>query len=396
VDPSSTRDARRPPDERAPEPQTLWIRRFLRWRATREFADITTRRSLRQLSPPDRRLLTEAQVDATRPIISGVVFSGSVMLALTGLFEAFGLAPDIGYPWWLVEAAALGVAGCALAIWHLQQWPQRLLLTLAATALVGVFLSIPAPGADAYVATRTGIFQLLPMALLASLVRTSSLFAMVALVVMLAVYRLALAGPPLGGLALYWLFTVTTIAFGLLLGGYRTDYAVATFHARRHLRRQANTDALTGVLNRAGWNRHGEEFHAAAATAGRPLAVVMVDIDHFKRINDTWGHAEGDRVLQVLGRILGERQGADQRVARLGGEEFVVLLAGQPRSAVEGFVQRVRRDFAQATQEQDGTLSAGIAYGQPGETLEAQVRRADRALYQAKADGRDRVVAGPD
>jgi diguanylate cyclase (GGDEF)-like protein len=83
-------------------------------------------------------------------------------------------------------------------------------------------------------------------------------------------------------------------------------------------------------------------------------------------------------------------------VARLGGEEFVVLLAGQPRSTVEGFVQRVRRDFAQATREQGGTLSAGIAYGRRGETLEHQVRRADRALYQAKADGRDRVVVAPD
>jgi diguanylate cyclase (GGDEF)-like protein len=383
-------------DERAPEPKAPWIRRILNWRATREFADITTRRSLRRLSPADRRLLTEAQVQATRPIVSGVVFSGAVMLALTGLFEAMRLAPGIGYPWWLVELAALGAGGCALAIWHLQRWPQRLLLTLAATALVGVFLSIPAPGADGYVATRTGIFQLLPMALLASLVRSSSLIAMVVLVVVLAVCRLASAGAPLGGLALYWLFTVTTVAFGLLLGGYRTDYAVATFHARRHLRRQANTDALTGVLNRAGWSRYGEEFHAAAVADGRPLAVVMVDIDHFKRINDTWGHAEGDRVLQVLGRILGERQGADERVARLGGEEFVVLLAGQPRSAVEGFVQRVRRDFAQATHEQGGTLSAGIAYGHPGEPLEHQVRRADRALYQAKADGRDRVVVAPD
>jgi diguanylate cyclase (GGDEF)-like protein len=305
------------------------------------------------------------------------------------------MAPGIGYPWWLVALAALGVAGCALAIWQMQRWPHRLLLTLCATALVGVFLSIPAPGADGYVATRTGLFQLLPMALLASLVRTYSLVAMVALVVVLAACRLASAGPPLGGLALYWLFTATTIAFGLLLGGYRTDYAVATFHARRHLRRQASTDALTGVLNRAGWSRYGQEFHASAVAGGRPVAAVMVDIDHFKRINDTWGHAEGDRVLQVLGRILGERQGQDERVARLGGEEFVVLLAGQPPTVVEGFVQRVRRDFAQATQAQGGTLSAGIAYGLPGETLDAQVRRADRALYQAKADGRDRVVVAP-
>lgn len=374
------------------QPHGNWFQRLRSARAARELADVTIRRSLRGLSPADRLILTEAQVEATRPIVSGVILSGSVMLALTGLFEGTGLAPGIGYPWWLVELAALAVAACALGTWHLQAWPMRLLLALLGTALTGVFLSIAAPGSDGWLATRTGLFQLLPLVLLGVLVRPASVLALVALMLVLAVLRIALAGPPMGGLALYWLFTLTSIGFGLLLGGYRTDFAVAAFHARRQLRRQASTDELTGMLNRAGWKRFGVELFERAAAQGRPLSAVMLDIDHFKRVNDTWGHAAGDGVLQRLGRILTERQVEDEHAARLGGEEFVVLFAGETVDAVEGFAQRVRRDFAQATLDFGVTVSAGVAHRRSGESLSELLRRADEALYRAKEEGRDRMV----
>ena len=378
-----------------PQPRGAWFQRLRSTRAMRELADVTMRRSLRGLSAADRRILAEAQVEATRPIVSGVILSGAVMLALTGLFEGTGLAPGIGYPWWLVELASLAVAGCALATWHLQAWLLRLLLALTGTALTGVFLSVAAPGSDAWLATRTGLFQLLPLVLLGVLVRPASVLALVALMLALAVLRIALAGPPMGGLALYWLFTLTSIGFGLLLGGYRTDFAVAAFHARRQLRRQASTDELTGLLNRNGWNRFGGELFARADDSGRALGMVLFDIDHFKRINDTWGHAVGDSVLQRLGRILTERQAEDEHAARLGGEEFVVLFAGETPEAVEGFAQRVRRDFALATHDYQATVSAGVAHRQPAESMAQLLRRADEALYQAKAEGRDRmVVAG--
>ena len=375
--------------------RSTWVQRLRSIRATRELADVTMRRSLRGLTPSDRRILTEAQVEATRPIVSGVIFSGAVMLAVTGLFEGTGLAPDIGYPWWLVELAALAVAACALATWHLRAWPIRLLMALLGTALTGVFLSIAPPGSDAWLATRTGLFQLLPLVLLGVMVRTASLVALVALMLVLAAVRIAFAGAPMGGLALYWLFTFTSIGFGLLLGGYRTDFAVAAFHARRQLRRQASTDELTGLLNRAGWNRLGGELFERATGQGRALSLVLFDIDHFKRINDTWGHAAGDAVLQRLGHILTERQGGNEHAARLGGEEFVVMLSGETPEAVEGFAQRVRRDFAQAARDQQATVSAGVAHGLPGETLAQQLRRADDALYRAKAEGRDRMVVAP-
>ena len=353
-----------------------------------------SRRSLRTLSAEERRTLVDAQVEATRPIVSGVLASGGVILAMTAMFEAVGLAPSIGYPWWVVVLAALAIGGCALATWHISAWPPRLLLTLLATVLMGVFLSIPvpAPGPAPALAVRTGLFQLLPIALLAVLARPVSVAAMVATVVGLAIARAELHGVPSAGAALYWLYTATAIGFGLLLGGYVTDFAVATLRIRQRLRQQATTDELTGLLNRAGWNRNAPDAYADAVTRGQPLSVVFFDIDRFKSVNDTWGHEGGDRVLQWLGAIIRERAGAPCHCARLGGEEFVVLMAGQAPEGVEGFVQRVRAEFAQAARDYGVTVSAGIAHRQPGEGMGQQLRRADLALYEAKAGGRDKLV----
>ena len=169
---------------------------------------------------------------------------------------------------------------------------------------------------------------------------------MVALMLGLAALRVAINGHPASGPALYWLYTFTTVGFGLMLGGYRTDFAVATYRMRMRLHRQASTDELTGLLNRAGWNRDATAAYAAAVVRGRPLSVAFFDIDRFKVVNDTYGHAAGDQILQSLGQILKERHGLHSHCARLGGEEFVVLFVDETPEAVEGFVQRVRRSFA--------------------------------------------------
>ncbi|MGK9983427.1 GGDEF domain-containing protein, partial [Salmonella enterica subsp. enterica] len=90
----------------------------------------------------------------------------------------------------------------------------------------------------------------------------------------------------------------------LLLGGYRVAFAVQMYRTRLRLREQAVTDALTGLLNRAGWNREAPACHARAAREGRAISVAFLDIDHFKSINDRHGHEAGDRVLQTLGALL--------------------------------------------------------------------------------------------
>lgn len=239
-------------------------------RTVRPLELLVTRRSLRALTPAERRTLIDAQVVATRPIVSGVIVSGAVILAMTGLFEATGTAPGIGHPWWVVElaAAAAAIAGCGLAAWPIPDWRP---LTLLSTALLGVFMSISVPGESGQLAIRTGLFQLLPIALLALLARPLSIACLVAVMFGLAYLRVAMHGVPATGGALYWLYTCTTVGFGLLMGGYRTDYAVSSFHLRRRLWQQAITDPLTGLLNRAGWNREAGAAYALAVTRGLPV-----------------------------------------------------------------------------------------------------------------------------
>ena len=147
--------------------------------------------------------------------------------------------------------------------------------------------------------------------------------------------------------------------------------------------RAAMTDPLTGIGNR----RHADAFLAAAAPGD---AVALIDIDHFKRINDTRGHAAGDAVLRRLADHLASQVRADDHVARFGGEEFVVVLSGGSSTAVAA-IERISQAWAETS---DGvTFSAGVAAHTAGRPMIETLAAADRALYQAKAQGRDRVVA---
>ena len=349
-------------------------------------------RSLQEMSAPERRKLVELQVAVTRPIIGGVVFSGALILMMTGLFEWAGLAQGIGYPWWTTLLAALATAACAFAIEQTESWRAQLALSLLGTLLVGVFLSLPTPGNTGQLAIRNGLFQLLPIALLALLARRPGALCMIAVMVGLAAARVLMHGAPTTGSALYWLYTATTICFGLMLKGYRMDFAISAFQMRNRLHLQAVTDGLTGLINREGWNREAATAYMSAHESARSLSFAFFDIDHFKAVNDTHGHDAGDRVLQVLGRILRERMDRECICARLGGEEFVILFAGRPPAQVEELVRQVRGEFEQEVAAFKVTVSAGVAHRQPAEPMDRHLRRTDIALYEAKRAGRDRLV----
>ena len=357
------------------------------------------RQWLRHLSPEDRARLTAVQVTATRPAFTAVLVGGAAILVVAALLQATGLAPGIGYAVWTELMAAIAVGLLAWLNWRLRSWRLRLLVMVASMGLLGVFLSVPMPGATATVgaqyAIRTGLFHLIPIALLALTVRAVSTLALVFVLVVLSVVRLQLHGAPPSGAALYWLYTATTVVFGLMLSGYRTDFAVEAYRVRHLLWKQAATDALTGLFNRAGWERDATRVYADAGTREAPRSLVFFDVDHFKKVNDRWGHARGDDVLRVLGQVIASRLGPDSYAARMGGEEFIVLMVDAAPAAVERFAQRVREDFAHATSELGCTLSAGIAFASRGEELAASLRRADRALYAAKEGGRDRIVVAP-
>lgn len=349
-------------------------------------------RSLHEMSPAERSQLVELQVALTRPIIGGVVFSGALILMMTGLFEWYGLAPGIGYPWWMTLLAALGTGVCALAIGQAEDWRMQLALSLVGTILVGVFLSLPTPGETGQLAIRNGLFQLLPIALLALLARRPSALCVIAVMVGFAAARVLMHGAPATGSALYWLYTATTICFGLMLKGYRMDFAIAAFQMRNRLRLQAVTDGLTGLINREGWNREAAAAYMSAHESARSLSFAFFDIDHFKGVNDTHGHDAGDRVLQALGRILRERTDRECISARLGGEEFVVLFAGRTPAQVEELVRQVRGEFEREVDAFRVTVSAGVAHRRPAEPMDQHLRRTDIALYEAKRAGRDRLV----
>ncbi len=163
------------------------------------------------------------------------------------------------------------------------------------------------------------------------------------------------------------------------------------------LRLDAATDALTGLANRRAFETAAAIEVGRAHRHGGALSVVFADVDHFKRINDRWGHVVGDAVLVELADICRQGLRGHDTVARWGGEEFALLLphcSGTDASQVVcRLLARVRDTRIVALDGERVTMSVGIASLEPGEaTLEAALQRADAALYRAKAGGRDQFV----
>ncbi|VVP46060.1 Diguanylate cyclase VdcA [Pseudomonas fluorescens] len=164
----------------------------------------------------------------------------------------------------------------------------------------------------------------------------------------------------------------------------------------------ATLDGLTELLNRTTFNRQLEQAMGNVATG---VALVMLDIDHFKQFNDQYGHPLGDRVLQHVARVLRDSLPGEAFAARYGGEEFCVVLKDCPDLAAAGaFAERLRlkvqalRVKARGTDTVLDTITAsfGVAHAQPGDTPESLLTRADDALYQAKRNGRNQVRQQPD
>ncbi|MEX6631990.1 GGDEF domain-containing protein [Hyphococcus lacteus] len=163
---------------------------------------------------------------------------------------------------------------------------------------------------------------------------------------------------------------------------------------------EAMRDALTGIANRATFDRSLDKHMTEAGEAKEPLALVLSDIDHFKKFNDTWGHQTGDQVLRFVADVMTANVKGKDLLARYGGEEFAIVLPGTTlknahmladriRTAVESRRLRKRR-----TDEDLGvvTMSMGVALLKEGETMEMLIERADNCLYAAKNSGRNRVI----
>ncbi len=170
---------------------------------------------------------------------------------------------------------------------------------------------------------------------------------------------------------------------------------------RGHLeeqRQKALQDPLTGLPNRAAWNERLELEFARWQRYGGDLLLAVLDVDHFKRVNDGYGHLAGDRVLKIIGTELHKRLRKTDFIARFGGEEFVVLLPNTPYEAGLQLMESLRESIGSCPFHFKGervaiTLSAGLTAFSEGDSTERAFERADSALYRAKDSGRNRVEA---
>jgi diguanylate cyclase (GGDEF)-like protein len=220
--------------------------------------------------------------------------------------------------------------------------------------------------------------------------------------------------PVVPGLPIVGFVTLFVVSSRALSGRYEREYRElvvlrneleqrveerthALEQANRQLAEMSNTDSLTGLPNRRAFLEASERELHRAARSGQHCSVVMVDLDHFKQVNDRHGHAVGDAVLKAAASSLRSVLRGEDLVARWGGEEFILFLPNTNSDAALSVAEKARLTLAAAAHADDGgtggvTGSFGIATHRAGRTLESTIDAADHALYRAKAAGRNRVV----
>jgi diguanylate cyclase (GGDEF)-like protein len=175
--------------------------------------------------------------------------------------------------------------------------------------------------------------------------------------------------------------------------------ALSNLRLQESLRDQAIRDPLTGLFNRRYMQESLDRELRRAQRRRMPMGVMMIDIDHFKRFNDTFGHAAGDALLTAVGALLQRQTRAEDIACRYGGEEFALILLDASAEDTEERAKLLRDETARLRVEYgqqplgNVTISVGVAvFPEHGETAEALLKASDAALYRAKAGGRDRVM----
>ena len=303
--------------------------------------------------------------------------NGALFLAmgccLVGTQVFYGRRPS----WWLVHLAWIGgLAGLAWWLWVAPDMAKRIVLfSTIYLAMQGMLLAtIARHGEHHFSSWFFGALVLIQ-------------------VIVLGARAIGFALPSTDPQALNITYLATGNIMSLMLA---VGFMTAAIHRLQSLlEQQANLDPLTGALNRRGFTEKYLHEVARMQRERQPLAILSIDLDFFKAINDRHGHGVGDKVLVHVTGIIRQALRATDDVARFGGEEFVVLL---PRTSVE-LAQLVAARVQTLLREADGgalprcTVSIGIAgHGEADKGMDALLTRADVALYRAKADGRDRVA----
>jgi len=172
--------------------------------------------------------------------------------------------------------------------------------------------------------------------------------------------------------------------------------SIVTDDMLKLIKNVSSTDLLTGLKTRRAFEEELEDFFIKLERSPLPLSIIIADIDHFKMVNDTYGHQTGDRVISTFGKLISQGSRKSDLVARVGGEEFCIVLWNADTAGARLVAENLRTQFQ--TAQFDGipkhkkfTSSFGVAILKKGETSEELYRRADQALYHAKQNGRNRV-----
>jgi diguanylate cyclase (GGDEF)-like protein len=261
------------------------------------------------------------------------------------------------------------------------------------SALLAVFLAL---GRPEEATNSLGLFPIYFLAIAATSLRYDARICIVTGALALLQYGAVIA-------YVEWRWHLHSAAFAPLAELAGATFIAATIVVRsRELRLLSTRDRFTGLLNRAVFNEQLEREVAFARREDARFAVAMLDIDHFKKFNDTYGHAGGDEALRAVARTLRESCRATDVVARYGGEEFALILPGVMSARATDLLERFRRVVAVKAIALPGrakpasvTVSIGVAiWPDDGDSPADLLRCADQRLYQAKEGGRDRVV-GP-
>ncbi|WP_019570809.1 GGDEF domain-containing protein [Thioalkalivibrio sp. ALE11] len=353
---------------------------------------------------PDRELEGRFRSERSRGMRGTFLVVLALILAMLGALVSLDLSRLEAE--WL--SLALGLRGifavmlvaAAVSVWR---WPERLLtvapltgigvtlLTLALTFVYGLEHSNPALDVSQFAFVGVVFVLLLP--------NTGRWRWGLTVVLLLATWGVVLgsaAGAEEAEARLAGLF-VSFVLLALLAIAHREDTLRHwQFAAMDRLVRMSTTDPLTGVANRRGFFDAAEAARHRTRLEGEPLTVVLLDLDHFKGVNDRHGHAVGDELLRRVARVLIDALKPGETLARLGGEEFGVLLPGVPLERAEKRAQGLRSEV-EALCVQSGnavvrmTASVGVAAWMPEESIDAVLARADLGMYEAKAEGRNCV-----
>lgn len=262
------------------------------------------------------------------------------------------------------------------------------------TARSGFFMAVVAGGgavAVGAVVGEPGLFWLYPC-LVTSFFLTEPRYAI--FINLAAVVALMVHGVAFTSSVQMWSFAATTVVVSCCA----YTFAHRNENQRERLEHLATIDPLTGVKNRRSMD---EELAMATATATRTgisYALVLLDIDHFKKINDQYGHGVGDEVLREMVALIEQNIRRSDQLFRFGGEEFVLLMNGVDQTGLRAVMHNLQHIMHRFLRHPGGTVTAsfGVALLRVGESPDDWLARADEALYKAKASGRDRIVYADD